>query len=64
MSGVLVLLEHRGGQYNRMSWEALAAGQEIASGSGQPLTAAILGNELEGLSNELASRKLGWSMRC
>jgi electron transfer flavoprotein alpha subunit len=58
MSGVLVLLEHRGGQYNRMSWEALAAGQEIASGSGQPLTAAILGNELEGLSNELASRKL------
>jgi electron transfer flavoprotein alpha subunit len=58
MSGVLVLLEHRGGQYNRMSWEALAAGQEIASASGQPLTAAILGNELEGLSNELAGRKL------
>jgi electron transfer flavoprotein alpha subunit len=58
MSGVLVLLEHRGGQYNRMSWEALAAGQEIASGSGQPLTAAILGSELEALSNELQSKKL------
>jgi electron transfer flavoprotein alpha subunit len=58
MSGVLVLLEHRGGQYNRMSWEALAAGQEIASASGQPLTAAILGSELEGLSNELAGRNL------
>jgi electron transfer flavoprotein alpha subunit len=58
MSGVLVLLEHRGGQYNRMSWEALAAGQEVASASGQPLTAAILGNELEGLSSELASKKL------
>jgi electron transfer flavoprotein alpha subunit len=58
MSGVLVLLEHRGGQYNRMSWEALAAGQEIASASGQPLTAAILGNEVEGLSNELAGKKL------
>jgi electron transfer flavoprotein alpha subunit len=58
MSGVLVLLEHRGGQYNRMSWEALAAGQEIASASGQPLTAAILGSELEALSNELQSKKL------
>jgi electron transfer flavoprotein alpha subunit len=41
-----------------MSWEALAAGQEIASGSGQPLTAAILGSELEALSNELQSKKL------
>ena len=58
MSGVLVLLEHRGGQYNRMSWEALAAGQEIASASGQPLMAAILGSDLEGLVNELASKKL------
>ena len=58
MSGVLVLLEHRGGQYNRMSWEALAAGQEIASASGQPLTAAILGSDLEALSNELKGKKL------
>ena len=58
MSGVLVLLEHRGGQYNRMSWEALAAGQEIASASGQPLTAAILGNELEALASELAGKRL------
>ncbi len=37
MSGVLVVLEHRGGAYNRMSWEALAAGQQIAAASGQPL---------------------------
>jgi electron transfer flavoprotein alpha subunit len=58
MSGVLVLLEHRGGQYNRMSWEALAAGQEIASASGQPLMAAILGSDLEGLVKELASKRL------
>ena len=27
MSGVLVVLEQRGGAWNRMSWEALAAGQ-------------------------------------
>jgi electron transfer flavoprotein alpha subunit len=58
MSGILVILEHRGGAYNRMSWEALAAGQQIAAASGQPLSAAIVGNDLETLSGELASKKL------
>ncbi|HZD76747.1 MAG TPA: electron transfer flavoprotein subunit alpha/FixB family protein [Acidobacteriaceae bacterium] len=58
MSGVLVVLEHRGGAYNRMSWEALAAGQQIAAASGQPLSATIIGNGLEALSAELASKKL------
>jgi electron transfer flavoprotein alpha subunit len=58
MSGVLVVLEHRGGAYNRMSWEALAAGQQIAAASGQPLSAAIVGSDLETLSSELANKKL------
>src|SRR5215472_4310930 len=58
MSGILVVLEHRGGAYNRMSWEALAAGQQIASASGQPLSAVIVGNDLEPLSGELANKKL------
>jgi electron transfer flavoprotein alpha subunit len=58
MSGVLVVLEHRGGAYNRMSWEALAAGQQIATASGQPLSAVILGSDLESLSGELANKKL------
>src|ERR1700755_2250623 len=58
MSGVLVVLEHRGGAYNRMSWEALAAGQQIAAASGQPLSAVIAGSDLEALSGELVSKKL------
>jgi electron transfer flavoprotein alpha subunit len=58
MSGILVVLEHRGGAYNRMSWEALAAGQQIAAASGQPLSAVIVGDNLESLSGELASKKL------
>ena len=58
MSGVLVVLEHRGGAYNRMSWEALAAGQEVATAAGQPLTAVIVGSDLEALSGELAGKKL------
>ncbi len=63
MNGVLVLLEHRGGAFNRMSWEALAAGQQIATALGQPLTAAVAGHELESLSVELASRKLDHGYR-
>ena len=58
MSGILVITEHKGGAWNRMSWEALAAGQQIAAESGQPLSAAIAGNDLEALSGELANKKL------
>lgn len=62
MSGVLVVLEHKGGAWNRMSWEALAAGRQIAAESGQPLAAAVVGSDLESLSGELANKKLdkGW----
>ncbi len=63
MSGVLVMLEHRGGkEFNRMSWEALAAGQEIAAASGEPLIAAVMGDGLDTLAGELATKKLehGW----
>jgi electron transfer flavoprotein alpha subunit len=58
MSGVLVVLEHRGGAYNRMSWEALAAGQQIAAAAGQPVSAVIVGSDLEALNAELAGKKL------
>jgi electron transfer flavoprotein alpha subunit len=51
-------MEHRDGVFNRMSWEALAAGQQIAAASGQPLSAVIVGSDLETLSGELASKKL------
>ncbi len=47
MKGVLVVLECRieGGRpvWNRISWEALAAGQELAVFTGQPLVAAVAG---------------------
>ena len=58
MSGVLVVLEQRAGQWNRMSWEALAAGQRLAAESGQDLTAAIIGERLDALKAELAQKKL------
>ncbi len=57
MNGVLVILEYRG-TWNRMSWEALAAGQQIAEQSGQPLLAAVAGNHLDAASADLAAKPL------
>jgi electron transfer flavoprotein alpha subunit len=57
MNGVLVLLEYRGA-WNRMSWEALAAGRDIAVQLNQPLMAAVAGSDLDGAAADLAGRPL------
>jgi electron transfer flavoprotein alpha subunit len=57
MNGVLVLLEYRGG-WNRMSWEALAAGQKIAAQLNQPLLAAVAGSSLDEAAADLAAKPL------
>ncbi len=57
MSGVLVVLEHRGGNWSRISWEALAAGQALAAGTGEPLMIAALGAELGNLQAEMSTKK-------
>jgi electron transfer flavoprotein alpha subunit len=57
MSGVLVVLEHRGGNWSRISWEALAAGQTLAAGTGEPLLIAALGADLGNLQAEMAAKK-------
>jgi electron transfer flavoprotein alpha subunit len=59
MSGtVLVIMEQRYGTWNRMSFETLAAGQQLASGLGQTASAAIAGRDLNALTGEVASKKL------
>ena len=40
-----------------MSWEALAAGQELAAAIGQPLLAAVAGNATAAPAAELAGKK-------
>ena len=57
MNGVLVILEYRGG-WNRMSWEALAAGQQIATQTNQPLMAAVAGYKPDDAALELADKPL------
>jgi electron transfer flavoprotein alpha subunit len=58
MSGILVVMEQRAGAWHRMSWETLAAGQQLAAQIGQPVSAAIAGHPIDALSQELASKKL------
>lgn len=58
MSGVLVVMEQRNGAWNRMSFEALAAAQQLAAKLGVECSAAILGAGIDSLATELASKKL------
>ncbi|MCC6365423.1 MAG: electron transfer flavoprotein subunit alpha/FixB family protein [Bryobacterales bacterium] len=58
MSGVLVVLEQRGGAWNRMSFETLAAGQEIAAAMGTGCSAAVVGSGVDALAQELCRQKL------
>jgi electron transfer flavoprotein alpha subunit len=59
---ILVVMEQRaiGGPaaWNRMSWETLAAGQQLARELQQPVSAAVLGQDIEGLAAELAQKQL------
>ncbi len=52
---VLVVLEQNGGKWNRMSFEALAAGKTMAEALGVPLNAAVIGASVEGLAKDAAA---------
>ena len=56
MSGVLVILEQGQGKLHKMSWEAMAAGQQIAKELGQPLFVALAGKGIGPLVAELATK--------
>jgi electron transfer flavoprotein alpha subunit len=55
---VLVVMEQGGGAWHRMSFETLAAGQQIAEMTGSTCSAAVLGDGIVPLANELTSRSL------
>ena len=63
MSGVLVVIEQREGRISRISWEALAAGRQLAAQAAMPVTAAILGAQTEPLAAEVAARPLAKVVR-
>lgn len=57
-AGILVVMEQRGGEWNRMSFETLAAAQQLAGELGTTASAAVIGQGVAGLAGELASKQL------
>jgi electron transfer flavoprotein alpha subunit len=56
--GILAVLEQREGQWNRMSFETLAAAQQLAAEMSTTAGAAVVGKGIGGLAGELASKRL------
>jgi electron transfer flavoprotein alpha subunit len=61
MSGVLVILEERGGRIGRISWEALAAGLRL--GAVENVTVVVMGANTEGLAAEATAKAVGRVVR-
>ncbi len=55
---ILAVTEQREGQWNRASFEALAAAQQAARDTGANITAAVIGKGVGALAKELAGFKL------
>ncbi len=55
---ILVFMEQRGGEWNRMSWETLAAAQQFGRELNQPVRAAVAGAGIAALAKEVGGRKL------
>ena len=55
---VLIVTEQQGGKWHKMSWEALAAGQQIARLLETEAAVAVVGSAVEPLAAEAAKYKL------
>jgi len=55
---ILVVMEQRGGEWNRMSWETLAAAQQLAGELNTTASAAVLGQGIDALAAELGGKQL------
>jgi electron transfer flavoprotein alpha subunit len=55
---ILVVVEQREGKLNRVSWETLVAGQAIAAETGWGLEAAVIGDDIGPIANEVAGKKV------
>src|ERR1700740_3003313 len=55
---ILVVVEQREGKLNRVSWEAITAGQAIAAATGWPVEAAVVGGSASAFAVEVAAKKV------
>jgi electron transfer flavoprotein alpha subunit len=55
---ILAILEQRAGAWHRMSWETLAAAQQLGAELLQPVSAAVVGDEVSAPAGDLAGKRL------
>ena len=55
---IIAVMEQQEGKWNRMSWEALAAAQQLGGELGAPVEAVVLGSNVRALAEEVAAAKL------
>ena len=55
---ILAITEQRDGKWNKSSFETLAAAQQIAHDTGSTLVAAVIGNGVAALAEELAGKNV------
>ena len=63
MSGIWVVLEERDGRIGRISWEAVAAGQQLAKQLGLTVNAILPGAQTATLAAEIATKALAKVVR-
>jgi electron transfer flavoprotein alpha subunit len=57
-NGILVFIEHKAGTLNKISLEAIAAGQRLASETSQSVSAVLLGSGIQSLAQDIAGYEL------
>jgi electron transfer flavoprotein alpha subunit len=55
---IFVVVEQREGKLNRVSWETITAAQAIAAATGWALEAAVVGNGVRSIAEEVAAKKV------
>jgi len=55
---ILAILEQRAGVWHRMSWETLAAAQQLGAELKQPVSGVVIGADVSKLGSELAGKQL------
>src|ERR1041384_567638 len=56
-NGILIFAEHRAGAFGKITFEAIAAGQQLGTALGQTVAAVTLGTDAA-LAQEIAGYKL------
>ncbi|MBI4461129.1 MAG: electron transfer flavoprotein subunit alpha/FixB family protein [Acidobacteria bacterium] len=57
-NALLVVMEQREGKLNRLSWETLAAAQQLSSELARPVEALVMGQDVRPIAEEVAATRL------